>query len=327
MLLIGFAVGTSVGVCPGLGAVAANAAPVTPTKPPSAATLSQQITNAENQFEIVVEQYDSIRVAIAATRANEDTVNAELAPLRLATATAHAKVATMAANVYQSYSPAATFGSLLGADSTPELVNQLDMINQIARTQRQQVNSLGAAAATYVGQLQKLAALEYRQHSQYAVLKAKRTSISDQIAHLKSLRRIAYGPSGAQSTSTSTGVHAPPTTAGGAGKAVRFAYAQLGKSYQFGASGPNSYDCSGLTMRSWQQAGVDLPHSAAQQFGVTRHVSRTELQPGDLVFYYHPVHHVAIYIGSSKVIAAPTYGEPVKISPLTLAPIAGYGRP
>ncbi|HEY1485742.1 MAG TPA: C40 family peptidase, partial [Micromonosporaceae bacterium] len=153
----------------------------------------------------------------------------------------------------------------------------------------------------------------------------KRASILGQIAQLKSLRVAAYGAAGTPPDPVINFI--PVFTADAAGKAVRFAYDQLGKAYRFGASGPNQYDCSGLTMSAWKSVGVNLPHSAAEQYRVIKHVTRAQLRPGDLVFYFHPIHHVGIYVGADKVINAPTYGEPVKISPLTLAPIAGYGRP
>ena len=109
--------------------------------------------------------------------------------------------------------------------------------------------------------------------------------------------------------------------------AIRFAYAQLGKPYQWGAAGPDSYDCSGLTMASWRAAGTNLPHSAALQWAVVAHEARDQLAPGDLVFYFGNIHHVAIYIGEDKVIHAPTYGEDVTIAPIDHAPVFGYGRP
>ncbi len=80
-------------------------------------------------------------------------------------------------------------------------------------------------------------------------------------------------------------------------------------------------------MASWRAAGVSLPHSAALQWAQLAHVSRSQLEPGDLIFYYRDIHHVAIYIGDDKMIHAPTYGEAVEIAPIDNAPIYGYGRP
>lgn len=98
--------------------------------------------------------------------------------------------------------------------------------------------------------------------------------------------------------------------------AVETAYAQLGDSYSWGAAGPDSFDCSGLTMYSYAAAGVSLPHSSRSQSTMGIAVSRSELQPGDLVFYYSPVSHVAIYVGDGQIIHASTYGVPVSLDPV-----------
>ncbi|MCA1824037.1 MAG: NlpC/P60 family protein [Frankia sp.] len=91
------------------------------------------------------------------------------------------------------------------------------------------------------------------------------------------------------------------------------AYRQLGKPYEWAASGPDSFDCSGLTMWVWAKAGVSLPHSSRAQFDMGRHVSIAEIQPGDLTFYGSPIHHVGIYIGNGNMISAPQTGDYVKI--------------
>ena len=83
-----------------------------------------------------------------------------------------------------------------------------------------------------------------------------------------------------------------------------FAMAQVGKAYVFGAAGPSAFDCSGLTMAAWAQAGVSLPHSSSAQYASGRHISESELQPGDLVFYYSPISHVGIYIGNGQIVNA-----------------------
>jgi cell wall-associated NlpC family hydrolase len=100
-------------------------------------------------------------------------------------------------------------------------------------------------------------------------------------------------------------------------KAVEFALAQVGKPYVFGAAGPGSYDCSGLTMAAWQAGGVSLPHSAADQYNYGHHVSRDALQPGDLIFFYQPIGHVTIYIGQGMMVSAPTEGQNVSVVPLS----------
>ena len=112
-------------------------------------------------------------------------------------------------------------------------------------------------------------------------------------------------------------VAAPRAAARGAGAAISEARAQLGKPYSWGGSGPNSFDCSGLTSWAWRAGGVSLPHNAAAQQGRGRSVSRGELQPGDLVFFGSPAYHVGLYVGDGMMIHAPTTGDVVKMSPLS----------
>ncbi|MGY5884957.1 C40 family peptidase [Modestobacter lacusdianchii] len=96
--------------------------------------------------------------------------------------------------------------------------------------------------------------------------------------------------------------------------AVDTALAQQGKPYVWAGAGPNSYDCSGLTQYAFAAAGVSLPHSSRMQSTMGTPVDRAALQPGDLVFFYHPVGHVGIYIGNGQMVHAPTSGDVVKIA-------------
>jgi peptidoglycan DL-endopeptidase CwlO len=95
------------------------------------------------------------------------------------------------------------------------------------------------------------------------------------------------------------------------GPAVAYAKSQIGKSYVYGAAGPDSFDCSGLTMAAWSQAGVSLPHSSSAQYSAGEHISESELQPGDLVFYYSPISHVGMYIGNGQIVNALNPGSGV----------------
>ncbi|HVF21224.1 MAG TPA: C40 family peptidase [Mycobacteriales bacterium] len=114
---------------------------------------------------------------------------------------------------------------------------------------------------------------------------------------------------------------------GRAAIAVQAAHAQLGKPYRWGAEGPDSFDCSGLTMFVWAKAGVSLPHSSRAQRGMGRSISRSELRPGDLIFRGSPtIHHVGIYIGNGTMIAAPQTGDVVKFQPAFAGEYAGAVR-
>ena len=102
---------------------------------------------------------------------------------------------------------------------------------------------------------------------------------------------------------------------------------QIGKPYEYGAAGPDSFDCSGLTLYSWRAGGVSLPHSAGAQYGATTHIPLSDLEPGDLVFYGSPIHHVGIYVGSGTMIEASHAGVPVRYAGIYRSDLVGAGRP
>lgn len=111
-------------------------------------------------------------------------------------------------------------------------------------------------------------------------------------------------------------VPAPDPGAARAASAVQIAMSKIGKPYRYGASGPNAFDCSGLVQWTYRQLGVSLPRTSRAMAGVGRPVSKSDLRPGDLVFFYKPISHVAIYIGNGKIVHASTSGSPVKVSSL-----------
>ncbi len=111
------------------------------------------------------------------------------------------------------------------------------------------------------------------------------------------------------------------------GPVLAYAKSQVGKAYVYGAAGPGAFDCSGLTMMAWKQSGVSLPHSSSAQYASGRHISESELQPGDLVFYYSPISHVGLYIGNGQIVNALNPGSGVRISGLHDMPYSGAVRP
>jgi peptidoglycan DL-endopeptidase CwlO len=123
-------------------------------------------------------------------------------------------------------------------------------------------------------------------------------------------------------------VRTPTVPASGrAGAAVSYAMAQVGDAYVYGATGPDAYDCSGLTMASWAQAGVALPHSSSAQYGSGPQVPASALQPGDLVFYYSPISHVGMYIGNGMIVHAANPSTGVQVAGLYSMPFTGAVRP
>jgi len=149
------------------------------------------------------------------------------------------------------------------------------------------------------------------------------------LSRLTAAQRAALNPPSEPPPATQQTTTSSVPVSGRAKLAVNFAYAQLGKPYEWAADGPGSYDCSGLTMASWRAAGVSLPHSSGMQYGYGTHVSQGQLQPGDLVFFYSPISHVGIYIGGGKMIHAPRPGDVVKITSISgsYMPYVGATRP
>lgn len=140
-------------------------------------------------------------------------------------------------------------------------------------------------------------------------------------------RTLAFLRAGAGNYVTAKpAVRAASTTTSSRGQAaVAFAYAQIGKPYRYGATGPSSYDCSGLTGAAWKAAGVSIPRTSGAQMGLPR-VSKSALRPGDIVVFYGGG-HVGLYIGNGQVIHAPRTGQNVKIAPLNSMPFTAAVRP
>ncbi|AXG80244.1 C40 family peptidase [Streptomyces paludis] len=142
----------------------------------------------------------------------------------------------------------------------------------------------------------------------------------------------AAGSAGAPGTSVAPG--APGAPAGGTrtpsvagAAALAYAVDQIGKPYEWGAEGPDSFDCSGLTSRAWARAGREIPRTSQEQWAELPRVSLRELRPGDLVVYFPKATHVAIYLGDGMVIQAPRPGTVVKVSPIAANPLLGAVRP
>jgi septal ring factor EnvC (AmiA/AmiB activator) len=157
---------------------------------------------------------------------------------------------------------------------------------------------------------------------------------SERRRHRAVLRRLAEDRRGADRGADRgrAASYRPVGRASGLGRlAVRWALTQIGKPYRWGAAGPSAYDCSGLTMRAYQSAGVRLPHSSRAQYSSGRRLQRLgELRPGDLLFFgrgSRSIHHVGLYIGNGRMVHAPYSGTRVRVSSIARRNFIGAARP
>jgi cell wall-associated NlpC family hydrolase len=301
--------------------------PATAYAEPNVTDLDREVATAWQQLEGVVEKFNTTREGLNSTRSQLATAESQLAPLSSQVEALRDKVGTMAAGAYMTTTGDGPVNAWLGARSPSELLQQLTMLDHLARGHQHDIDALRAASDRYEKQRRDLRALASRQSTQDRELAMTKASIEGALDELQTLRAKAYGVRATRSGPKSVrDSYVPIFTNDSGGKALRFAYQQMGKQYRWAAAGPDSYDCSGLVLAAWKTTGRSLPHSAALQWSLVQHIQRTELRPGDLVFYFADIHHVAMYAGDGKVIQAPQAGERVSIRQMDFAPIHGYGR-
>jgi peptidoglycan DL-endopeptidase CwlO len=296
---------------------------------PSASDLQQQIDAKGKQLEGVIQQWDGLNDQLTRTTAQAQQVQDQLAPLKAQLDAASTAVSDLAAQSYQTGN-FGTIAALVTAGSPDDLLDKLGMLDTLTSQRQQDVDRYKAASKQLSDRQSQLTTLLNQQKAQQAALSSQKVKIQADIDALEKQRDQLAAQTGSRSTdrsSTTSGTAAPAVSAK-AQVAVNTAMAQLGKPYVFGAAGPNSFDCSGLMQYAWARAGVQLTHYTYTQLNNdTTRISRSQLQPGDLVFFYGG-EHVGMYIGNNKVVHAPQPGEVVKISDIDW--MNGYyaaGRP
>jgi cell wall-associated NlpC family hydrolase len=197
----------------------------------------------------------------------------------------------------------------------------LDAVNKDRRAAEDATRTAQATLDQVKGELSQLVAAEAQRRADEAARRAQADLAARQT-------RPAATRSRPSRSSAGTGVDPGPAPAPnpGAAAAVAEAKRQIGKPYQYGAAGPGSFDCSGLTMWSWRAGGVSLPHSSSAQYSATSRVAVSALQPGDLVFYGSPIHHVGIYVGNGTMVEASHEGVPVRYASIYRSDLVGAGR-
>jgi cell wall-associated NlpC family hydrolase len=294
---------------------------------PTPEQLEQQIQKAHDQLEHVIEDYNRITEELAATRAASAALEDKLKGLQGSLDSAQVDVGKLATSAYKSGGTMAAAGWLLSAPNSSSLAHQAEAMERVTRSRQRDLTGYAQAKSQYEAEKKRLADLLTAQTQQQKQIADKKAAIEAELKRLEAMEaQLPSNRPGNPSTGSPKPPGNPPSGTGKGAVAVRYAYAQIGKMYVFGAAGPNNFDCSGLTQMAWKAAGVGLPHNAAQQFQRTPKVSRGNLQPGDLV-YYNNLGHVGIYIGNNQIIHASRTGKPVAVRGIDVTRPYGYSRP
>ncbi|HJU03108.1 MAG TPA: NlpC/P60 family protein [Actinomycetes bacterium] len=317
--------------------LAAGARPAA-ASPSSARELQRRLEGLNRQADQQVEDYLQAKLAVERTRKSIQMMQAQLDGVRGELADARASIAARAAVAY-TRGPATDVASLLGAGDATDVLERAQLLDLLAAHDTDQVQTARAIERSAQARAAELAAIEQRQAAILARMADQKAKIEQLVGQTEQTlaklraadrRRAAATNRPAATTPTAGGsspTPPPKAVSGNVAAVIRYAYAQIGKPYSWGATGPDAFDCSGFTMMAWAQAGVSLPHSSRAQIGIGRQVSRAELQPGDLIFRYSPISHVSLYVGDGQQIAATHTGSTVKLQSAFQGEIVGFSRP
>jgi peptidoglycan DL-endopeptidase CwlO len=294
---------------------------------------------AQNEYNDALEELEFAEVSLTALQADLEQLTTEAAALR-ETVADHVRI-------LHRMGPSIEL-SMLAATQPAELGLRSTTLRQVLDRQRVDLEALTAANVA-------IEAAEVRQEELVAERAAWAETLDERNAELQQLveatagevaeledrlelavqreeaeaarqRELERQRQRVQRTSTASTTTSAPATRSSVGGAVGVALSQIGKPYAWGSTGPGSFDCSGLVTYAYRSVGIThLPRSSAAMYGATTRISRADLRPGDLVFYYSPVSHVAIYIGNGQVVEAPNSGATVRVRALQ-GSITGYGR-
>lgn len=340
---VGLSSGVSVATPAVSAAPAARVAPVglvtppmtSPASPsPSVAEVRREVTDLGRRLDAVTEQYNKASVRL--DRARKDQIAAEDASRRIE-ARLHqdaGRARAVAEAVYRA-GPLSRMVSVVSSGSPREFLDRLSALDGLSTRRHRIIDALVVdrdRAAEAAAEADRVTAEARRIAEDLA---AKKDWITQRLPLQRALldrvtaeqrRQAADPPDRASRGTARVPVVDAAQTSAAAKAAVAAAMSKLGSPYVWAAAGPDSFDCSGLMMWAWAQAGVSLPHYSGDQYNSGTHVSRSELRPGDLVFFYQGLSHVGMYVGNGKIIHAPQPGDVVKISSLDSFPYAGATR-
>lgn len=313
---------------------------------PSRAEVEQakdRLMQLEREFQLVSERYNLARDRLTSLRARIASGELVVRDLERRMGKKQAAAIQLATELYKT-GPGAQVEAVLSSDSLAQMDARVHYLQSSETAQARVFERLAADRSRLDAELRRLEvarAVALKTEQRLAALRAqldqKVAAQRDEIAELNAQIERAERRAAARARAAATAaVPAPavnvriapaPAPNERAQVAVDAALSQVGKPYQYGAAGPDSYDCSGLTMWSWAHAGVSLPHNSGAQYSSTRRVDRSDLQPGDLMFFGSPIHHVGMYIGNGQMVEAPYSGNSVRVNSASRSDFVGAGRP
>ena len=283
---------------------------------PSTKELRAKALKLADQLEQLTEQYNGLKVKLGQSQraAKVATENAERQEKSLQSI--REKVGALAATSYMQSGSDRTV-SFVASQNPQSVLDQAATLNYFAKQDSTKV--LGLMQTMQAAQRARKSA-----EARAAQVKELRTQLDSQRKKVTDTYEKIRGKLVDRDPTQLAKL--PVIGTGKAAEALRYAMGKIGTPYVWGASGPSSFDCSGLTMWAYKQVGINLPHYTGSQFNAGTHVSRGDLQPGDLVFFYSDLHHMGIYVGGGKMLHAPHTGDVVKIAPMGGRPFAGGVR-
>ncbi|MFG2625569.1 NlpC/P60 family protein [Streptomyces sp. NPDC048473] len=320
---------------------AAPPAPASTAANKSVAQLLTELQKLYQQAEEATEKYNGTAAELKKRAAQAKKLDASLAAARIALSDSRDEAGQLAREQYQGQSDISSYMQLLLARDPEHFLDQEHVIRRAAAGRAATVKRLTGAAkraddlATESRKvLDRQQVLAAKQKKQRDTVRSRLKSVETKLATLSAaqlteLSRLEQqGMAKAQGALVASGALSsvrPPSQAGG--DAVKYAIGQVGKPYVWGAVGPNSFDCSGLTSQAWAKAGRVIPRTSQEQWRQLPKVPLNALRPGDLVIYFPKATHVALYIGNGMVVQAPRPGSQVKVSPVASNPLLGAVRP
>ncbi|GHD40802.1 C40 family peptidase [Streptomyces galbus] len=309
---------------------------------PSVAELLTDLQKLYREAEQATEAYNATEERLRHKRAEVARLDGRLARARLALDDSRSEAGRLARRQYQAGSDLSPYLRLLLAHDPQHVLGQGHVIGQMARERAGTTARLAGAerrrdelARQARAALDAQLTLTERRKKERDDVRRRLGDVEEMVASLsaRQLHEVAElersGVDERQRELEDSGAlgedDAKPTAEGE--RAVRNAVRQLGKPYQWGAEGPRSYDCSGLTSWAWDRAGTPIPRTSQEQWAKLPRVPLDALRPGDLVVYFPEATHVALYLGDGLVVQAPRPGARVKVSPLAANPVLGAVRP